>query len=217
MYAILLARAPDFSRGALTRRRLTAVLAVITGAVTLCLVLLSLGDVDFVDLFRENGPVEAVQAGLYGLAALGFFWAAAMADEQLHRLTFVGFGLFIAALALRELDFTRSDAPVLVLFFNSRATIAVMILAWLAFAVMARRDPVGLGAAGVRWVIGRGGRPLLAAAVLLLLGSIFDHHYLPVGRSIDLIGEEALELVAAVLVMLSAAAAVQVSRAPAAA
>ena len=213
----LLARAPDFPSDVPTRLRLVAVLAVITAAVCVCVALLSLQGLDVVTMFQENGPVEWLQVVLYGAAAAGFFVAAATAEEKLHRLAFAGFGLFVAALMLRELDFTHSDTPTLALLFNSRGTIAVMIVAWLAFAALSWRDPVGLFATGLRWAFGRGGRPLIAAAVLLLLGSLFDHHYLPVGRTIDLIGEEALELVAAVLVLLSAAAALLVSRSPAAA
>jgi hypothetical protein len=212
MTARLMERAPDFHLEALTRRRLFALFAVIAGALIVGLAVASLADVDFIAMFSENGPVEGLQAGLYGVAALCFFAAALMVDERLHRLAFVGLGLFVAALMLRELDFTHSDTPTLALLFNSGGTIAVMAVAWLAFAALSWRDPIGLLAAGVRWVLGRGGRPLLAAAVLLLLGSLFDHHYLPVGRTIDLVGEEALELVAAALVLLSAVAAVQVAR-----
>jgi hypothetical protein len=212
MTARLMQRAPDFPLEALTRRRLVALFAVIAGALIVALAVASFADVDFVAMFSENGPVEDLQAGLYGVAALCFFAAAAMADERLHRLAFVGFGLFVTALMLRELDFTHSDTPVLALLFNSRGTIAVMVVAWLAFAAMSWRDPIGLLAAGIRWALGRGGRPLLVAAVLLLFGSLFDHHYLPVGRAFDLVGEEALELVAAAFVLLSAVAAVQVVR-----
>lgn len=217
MTARLLARAPDFRVEALTRRRLVVLLAAIAVVVMGCLAVASLADADFVAMFQENGPVEAVQAALYGLAAFAFFGAAAAMQERLHRLAFVGLGLFVASLMLRELDFTHSDAPSLVLLFNSRGTIAVMILAWLAFAALSFRDPLGLMAAGLRWATGRGGRPLLVAAALLLLGSLFDHHYLPLGRAIDVVGEEVLELVAAVLVLVSALAAIQVSRAATAA
>ena len=215
MTAGLMARAPDFARDVPTRRRYLGLLAVIVGAVIICLAVASLAGIEFAGMFGENGPVEDLQAGFYGLATLGFFWAAATTPERLHRLAFVGFGLFIAALMLRELDFTKSNTPLLALVFNSRGTIAVMVLAWIAFAAMAWRDPVGLAAAGVRWVTARGGRPLLAAAVLLLVGLLFDRHYVPVGREASLIGEEAFELAATVLVLLSAAAAVQVARAPA--
>lgn len=212
MTARLMARAPIFHWEAVTRQRLMGLFAVIAGVLVVALSVASFADIDFVAMFRENGPVEDLQAGLYGIAALCFFGAAWMADERLHRLAFVGLGLFVAGLMLRELDFTHSDMPALALAFNSRGTIAVMALAWLAFAALSWRDPLGLAVAGVRWVVGRGGRPLLGAAVLLLLGSLFDHHYLPVGRTIDLVGEEALELVAAALVLLSAIAAVQVAR-----
>jgi hypothetical protein len=212
MTARLMTRAPDFPLEALTRQRLVALFAVIAGGLLVALAIASFADVDFVAMFSENGPVEGLQAGLYGIAALCFFGAAAMMDERLHRLAFVGLGLFVVALMLRELDFTHSHTPLLALAFNSRGTIIVMALAWLAFVGLSWRDPIGLLAAGVRWVVGRGGRPLLAAAVLLLLGSLFDHHYLPVGRTVDLVGEEVLELVAAALVLLSAVAAVQVAR-----
>lgn len=210
--AELMARAPVLPAEMLTRRWLTALLAVLAGAVVLCLAVLSFAETGFAVMFRENGPVEVLQAGFYGLAALGFFAAAVAVPERLHRLAFVGLGLFVAALMLRELDFTRTDMPLLVLLFNSRGTVLVMALAWLAFAAASWRDPLGLIASALRWVTGRGGRPLLVAAVLLLLGSLFDHHYLPVGRTADLVGEEALELVAATLVLLSALAAVHVSR-----
>lgn len=213
MTAGLMARAPRFSRTELTRGWLTVVAAVITAVVAVLLVVAWLAGAGFVAMFQENGPVEAVQAGLYLVAALAFFVAAWTSTERLHRLAFLGLGLFVAALMLRELDFTHSDAPMLVLLFNSRGTIAVMVLAWLAFAALSWRDPLGLVGAGLQWVFGRGGRPLIVAAALLLLGSLFDHHYLPVGRAVDLVGEEALELVAAALVLLSAIAAMHVSRA----
>lgn len=212
MKAEWMTKAPGYALGGLTRRRLAVTGAVIGAAVAAVLLVAGLAGIGFVDLFQENGPIETLQAGLYAVAAGGFFVAAWMDSERLHRLAFLGLGLFVTALMLRELDFTRSDAPVLVLLFNSRGTIAVMVLAWLGFAALSFRDPLGLLAAGLQWVLGPGGRPLIAAAVLLLLGSLFDHHALPVGRAVDLIGEEALELVAAALVLLSALAATQVSR-----
>jgi hypothetical protein len=208
-------RAPDFPLEALTRRRLAAVLAAIAGVLIVSLSLAGVGDADLAAFSAENGPVEWLQVAFYGTSAFCFFAAAAMTEERLHRLTFAGFGLLIVVMTLRELDFTRSGTPTLALVFNSRGTIAVMVLAWLGLAAVSWRDPLGLVAAGLRWLAGRGGRPLLAAAVLLLFAWVFDQHLLPVGRTVDVIGEEALELVAAVLVMLSAAAAVQVSRAPA--
>lgn len=213
--ADLMARAPVLPAGGLTRRWLTALLAVLVGAVVLCLAVFRFAETGFAVMFRENGPVEVLQAGFYGLAALGFFAAAAAVPERLHRLAFVGLGLFVTALMLRELDFTHSDTPLLALLFNSRGTLVVMALAFLAFAAVSWRDPLGLFASALRWVTSRGGRPLLAAAVLLLAGSVFDHHYLPVGRTVDLVGEEALELVAATLVLLSALAAIHVARTPA--
>jgi hypothetical protein len=214
MAARLTARAPDFPLESLTTRPLLWILAGIAAFIAVSLALASLVDIGPIAFFSENGPVENLQAGFYGVAAICFGWAAWSSGERLHRRVFAGLGLFVAALMLREFDFTHSDTPTLALLFNSRGTIAVMLVAWLAFAALSWRDPLGLLSSGLRWVFGRGGRPLIAAAVLLLLGSLFDHHYLPVGRTIDLIGEEALELVAAVLVLLSAAAALLVSRSP---
>jgi hypothetical protein len=216
MAARLTAYAPEFPLENLTARPLVWILAAIIAVITVSLTLASLADVGPIAFFSENGPVENLQAGFYGVAAICFGWAAWRSGERLHRLAFAGLGLFVAALMLREFDFTHSDTPTLALLFNSRGTIAVMLAAWLVFAAMSWRDPIGLFATGLRWAVGRGGRPLIAAAVLLLLGSLFDHHYLPVGRTVDLIGEEALELAASVLVLLSAAAALLVSRSPAA-
>jgi len=212
MNAGLMHRAPAFPLGAVTRRRLAALLAVIAGVAIVCLAVVATGDLDLAAISAENGPVEWLQVAFYSAAAVCFFAAAMMTEERLHRLAFAGFGLLIVVLALRELDFTRSGTPTLALVFNSRGTIAVMALAWLGLAALSWRDPLGLIASGLRWLGGRGGRPLLAAAVLLLCAWVFDQHLLPVGRTIDLIGEEALELAAASLVLLSAFAAVQVSR-----
>ncbi|MFM9860081.1 hypothetical protein RUR49_16590 [Pseudoxanthobacter sp. M-2] len=212
MNAGLMHRAPAFPLGALTRRRLAALLAVIAGVVIVCLAVVAMADLDIAAISAENGPVEWLQVAFYSTAAVCFFAAATMTEERLHRLAFAGFGLFIVVLTLRELDFTRSGTPTLALVFNSRGTIAVMALAWLGLAAVSWRDPLGLFASGLRWLGGRGGRPLLAAAVLLLCAWVFDQHLLPVGRTVDLVGEEALELAAASLVLLSAFAAVHVSR-----
>ncbi len=212
MNAGLMHRAPAFPLDALTRRRLAALLAAIVGVVAVCLAVIAMGDRDLAAISAENGPVEWLQVAFYSAAALCFFAAATMADERLHALTFAGYGLFIVVLALRELDFTKSGTPTLALIFNSGGTMAVMALAWLGLAVMSWRDPLGLFASGLRWLAGRGGRPLLAAAVVLLCAWLFDQHLLPFGRAVDLVGEEVLELVAASLVLLSGLAAIQVSR-----
>lgn len=213
----LMRRAPDYPLDALTRRRLAGLLAAIAAVAIVCLAVVAMGDVDLVAISAENGPLEWMQVAFYGTGALCFFAAAAMTSERLHRLAFVGFGLLIVVMTLRELDFTRSDTPTLALIFNSRGTIAVMVLAWLGLAAVSWRDPLGVVASGLSWLTGRGGRPLIAAAALLLFAWVFDQHLLPVGRAVDVVGEESLELIAAALVLFSALASVHVARHAAAA
>lgn len=206
------ARVPDFPVDRLTPPLLLAILGSIAAVILVCVAAASLSHLSLAEMCRENGPIENVQVGLYGLAALLFGFAGVSSRQPLHRLTFIGLALFVACLMLRELDFTHSEMPLLAAVVNGPVAMIIAGLAWVAFAAIAWRRAPGLVATGFFWIRGRGGLPLLGAAILLLVGSLFDHHSLPFGRTVDLIGEEALELVAGALVLLSALAAVHVSR-----
>jgi hypothetical protein len=211
------ARPPDFPLDRLTPPLLLAIFGLIAAIILVCIAVASLSHQSLAEMCRENGPIENVQVGLYGLSALLFGFAGVSSRQPLHRLTFIGLALFVACIMLRELDFTHSEMPLLAAVVNGPVAMIIAGVAWVAFAVSAWRKAPGLVATGVLWIRGRGGLPLLGAAVLLLIGSLFDHHYLPVGRTADMIGEEALELVAGALVLLSAVSAVRVARTPAAA
>ena len=208
----LTAHAPDFPLQSLTARPLVGILAGIVAVIAVSLTVASLADVGPVALFSENGPVENLQAGFYGLAALCFGWAAWSSGEPLHRLTFAGLALFVACMMLREFDFTRSQMPVLAFLVNGPVATVIAGLAWIVFGVFAWRRIPDVVATGFLWVRSRGGIPLLVAAVLLLVGELFDHHVFLLDRVVDMVGEEMLELVASALVLLSAVAALRVSR-----
>jgi len=206
--------ASDFSLDALTARRLLGAAAIIGAIVLASLALPALAHRTLVETFRENGPIEGFQAILYGVAAVCFAVAAVRSGDRLHRLTFAGLALFVACLMLRELDFTHSGLPTLAYLVNGPPLVVVAGLAWLGFAAAAWRGRGGLVATGLAWLRGRGGVPLLAAAVLLLVGSLFDHHAFPLSRTADMVGEEVLELFASALVLLSAVAALHAGAAP---
>lgn len=208
-------RVSEFPLERLTPPLLLAVFGSIAAVILACIAAAALAHLTLVEMCRENGPIENVQVGLYGLAALLFAVAGVSSRQPLHRLTFLGLALFVACIMLRELDFTRSGMPLLAAALNGPAPIIVVGLAWAAFAAVAWRSARGLVATGLLWLRGRGGLPLLGAAVLLLVGSLFDHHAFPISRAADMIGEEALELVAGALVLLSAVAAIKVTRTPA--
>ncbi len=128
-------------------------------------------------IYAENGLIENIQAAILAIACLVYLLSATL-NKKTETLIFLFFSLLCYSFMLRELDVERLDVPhVLKVIGSGKGRDISLALAFSTiFIYAALTDFSYYKKAAIDFIRSRPGVLMMAAAVFLLIGDIFEKY-----------------------------------------